>query len=171
MNQPVTSVADKPCVYCGSLKAATILMPPGSTHHAKLACLDCGRMRRWLPRPRTFAPEPPDEVLALVRSRRLPCVLTGSPSQCRAARSIRQTLLFRADRADRPRLVALLKCVKSAGWFFANKDAPLERLRWPKPGQMEGPPTGDCANCGDPAHDGQGVCSEECADELAVRVP
>lgn len=159
------------CPRCGSSRTTEVRCEPGAVHHAKLVCDPCRLFRRWLPRPRPFAPEPPDEVLALVHSRRQPCVLTGSPSQCRAARSIRQTLLFRADRADRLRLVALLKCVKSAGWFFANKDAPLDRLRWPKPGQMEGPPTGDCANCGDPAHDGQGVCSEECADELAARVP
>jgi hypothetical protein len=122
-----------PCRDCGSTLTAEVPCP-GGPHHAKLACAGCGRFLRWLPRPDPGIPL--SELAASLRSRPGPAELTGTPTQVRWARSIRDRMLSDARRSgDRDR-AAVLAGIADASWFIANRNRPPGEIRWPAPGQL-----------------------------------
>jgi hypothetical protein len=155
------------CRYCTSHDLEVRLEPEGSTHHARLICLNCDRFLKWLPRPAPRAGDPPPAILALCHPRARGCVLVGSERQCRFGRSIRERMMFTYAREGRGEIVTLLKCITSAAWFIANSpDRRSGPIRWPAPSQMEPDrPRGECPCCGS-ATWGAAFCCFECADAM-----
>jgi hypothetical protein len=157
------------CRWCGSSAIDEMPAPPNSPHHARLVCLDCNRMQRWLPKPVARTDGPSAEILALVHDRKEPCVLRGTEKQCRLARSYRANALFNFKRRGRDDIVALLKCIVTPGWFIANHGKPFAEIRWPRPDQLEpNADLGRCVICDGPSW-GAETCCDACLDKLALR--
>jgi hypothetical protein len=158
------------CPQCGESKQRTVMGPFGP-HHAKLVCGGCGRHLKFLPKPappRGSRPSP--EIVALVHPRQRACPLRGTGPQVRAARAIRNSLLFRIRDTTWIEYRYLIMCITDATWFMANSGKEPDELRWPSPRQMEVSTfQTPCEACGEPAYGGESVCSEECADVLQER--
>lgn len=54
-NDPVSVTVHAPRVNCcDHAHLATRHLPPGSVHHARVVCAQCGAFIRWLPKPETI---------------------------------------------------------------------------------------------------------------------
>jgi hypothetical protein len=170
---PTGPVSSPPCPRCHSTETRTEVLPVGSVHYAKLLCAGCGRYLRFLPRQESKGGQPSAGTIARVHDRVRPAVLRGTDKQCLAARSIRENMLYRAQRRNDLDCARLLRCVADATWFLANRSAQSpEEFRWPAPNQMESAePTGACDVCGAPTYSDQFVCSDQCKDRyIADRI-
>jgi hypothetical protein len=97
----------------------------------------------------------PEELRLMIVPRSEPASLAGTQAQVAYAATIRRSMLAVARRYGPPELVDMFMGVRDSTWFIANRNRPLDQLRWPSPSQMIAPETREPTD-GDPPRDAVG---------------
>jgi len=74
-------------------------------------------------------------------ARAKPVGLVGTPKQVAFGESVRRSMLAVLRRSAPEDVLELLLSVKDATWWIANRNKPLDEIRWPSAHQISGDPS------------------------------